>query len=237
MRILLSLLGAALLSGGVQAAVETLYVRAQPTVALIATPAPGAVTVRQLTPGDALTVVGRQPGFVNVELADGVQGWLRDADVTATAPQAPRIAALETESAALRQQLAGAQEELRNAQARLRRAEQATAAARESGAGEAATLEAQRDRLQEQLTARDAELGKLRDRVAELEMAQQMAQDAARLLATREAQQPSAKASRFSRNELIGGAAAALALVLAGIWFGTTAARRRLRQRYHGLDL
>ena len=109
MRILLSILGMALLSGGANAAVETLYVKAQPSVALTAAPAPDAVTVRRLTPGDALTVVGRQPGFVNVQLADGVQGWLRDADVTNTAPPAQRVATLEQESAELRRQLAAAQ--------------------------------------------------------------------------------------------------------------------------------
>jgi hypothetical protein len=237
MRILLSILGTALLLNSAQAAVETLYVQAQPVVALTSTPSPDAVIVRRLTPGDPLIVVGRQPGFVHVQLADGVQGWLRDSDVTAAAPPIQRIAVLERENTQLRQQLATAQDELRGAQARLRQAQQAATTARESGAGEAAALETERDSLRARLATREVEVTQLQTRVAELEMAQQMAQDAARLLATRETHNPGSDAARFSRNELIGAAAVALGLALSGAWFGMSAARRRLRQRYHGLDL
>lgn len=220
-----------------QAAVETAYVRAQPAVPLFSTPSADAVVIRQLTPGDALVVLARQPGFVNVQLADGVQGWVRDTDQTASAPGGARVAALEEETVRLGADLATARSELATAQARLRQAQQATASARDSGADQAAALQAERDRLQEQLAAAETSLGRLRNRVAELEMAQQMNQDAARLLASRQPEEAGGSAARFAARDIAVAAILAVGIALLGAWFGMLNARRRLSRRYHGLEL
>lgn len=219
------------------AATETLYLRAQASIPLLATPSATAVAVRQMTPGDAVTVLGRQAGFVNVQAADGVQGWLRETDLTAVAPPTARVAELEREADRLRGELASTQDSLDAAEGRLRQARQAAASARESGADQSATLQAENTGLREQLATAADEISRLETRLTEIETAQRVARESAELLASRQPPEESLVSSRFSNLELIAGAAAALGLVLFGVWFGTASARRRLRRRYHGLEL
>lgn len=214
-------------------AAEALYVRAQPTVPLLVSPSPEAVVVRRLAPGDPLGVLGRENGFVNVQTADGVTGWMRETELTAIAPPAARVAELERELASLRSQLAETQSALQNAQARLRQAQLAANDARASEADELAALTAERDRLQQTLAERDTALQALHNRVAELEMAR----EAARLLAEQRGREPSGISSARTPLELGLAGAAGLGLALLGAWFGNAIARRRLRHRYHGLEL
>lgn len=228
---------ALLLSAAVQAAPETVYVRALPSVPLLSSPSADAIVVRRLTPGDALVVVGRQPGYVNVQLADAVQGWLQESNITTSAPPAARVTELEQALADGRAALATAQTQLTATQAQLRQAQQAASAARTSGAGRAEALEAENEQLRSQLAAAETELAGLRARVAELEMAQQMSQDAARLLAARKPVSADAPARRFTVGEIALAAGAVAILALLTGWLGYGSARRRLRQRYHGLDL
>ena len=233
MRIWIGILLVLLLAPAAQSAEETLYVRAQPSVAVLSTPAAEAAIVRRLTPGDSVAVLGRQAGFVHVRINDTTQGWMRETDLTAVAPPAQRVAQLEGQVDELRQQRDAAQASLRRAQGELQQAQQAVAAARDSGANETSALQTQRDALQQSLAASEAELASLRTRVAELEMAR----EAAELLAE---QQPAAtdfSQQRFSRTELAIAAVAALLLAFAGMWLGRSSSRRRLRQRYHGLEL
>jgi len=227
--VLLSLL----LAPFVQAADETLYVRAQPSVALLSAPAADAVITHRLAPGDAVTVLGREAGFVNVQTGGDILGWMRETDLTAVVPAAQSVGQLENQAGELRRQLAAAQNALRTAQAELQQARQAAAAARSSGTNETAALTAERDALRQALDASSAELEPLRTRLAELEMAQ----DAAQLLAQRQPAGHRVMQNRFSPKELaITGIIAAL-LLLSGVWLGISTSRRRLRQRYHGLDL
>lgn len=236
MRTWIGVLLVLLLAPAAQSAEETLYVRAQASVAVLSTPAAEATIVRRLTPGDSVAVLGREAGFVHVRVNDTTQGWMRETDLTAVAPPAQRVAQLEGQVDELRQQRDAAQASLRRAQSELQQAQQAqqaAAAARNSGADETSALQAERDALQQSLAASNAELASLRTRVAELEMAR----EAAELLAE---QQPAAAdfgQQRFSRTELVIAAATALLLAFAGIWVGMSSSRRRLRQRYHGLEL
>lgn len=218
-------------------AVETLYLRAQPSTALLATPAATAAAIRQLTPGDAVTVLGREAGFVNVQAADGVQGWLRETDLTSVAPAAMRVAELEREAARLREDLAGARDSLEATEARLRQARQATASARENGADESAALEAETADLRAKLAVATDEIARLEAQLTQIATDRQAAREAAELLAARQPAEDSLDASRFSNIELAVGAAAALGLALLGVWFGTATARRKMRRRYHGLEL
>lgn len=233
MRTWIGILLVLLLAPIAHSAEETQYVRAQASVAVLSTPAAEATIVRRLTPGDSVTVLGREAGFINVRVNDATQGWMRETDLTAVAPPAQRFAQLEGQADELRQQRDAAQAALRKAQFELQQAQQLVATARNSGANEAATLLAERDSLQQTLDARNAELATMRTRIVELEMAR----EAAELLAE---QQPAARGfsqQRFSRAELVIAAGAALLLVFAGMWAGGSSSRRRLRQRYHGLEL
>lgn len=233
MRTWIGILLALLIAPVVQAAEEALYVRAQATIAVLSTPAADATIVRRLAPGDSVGVLGREGGFVHVQINETTQGWMRETDLTAVAPPAQRIAELEGQADELRQQRDAAQASLRRAQADLQQARQSIAAAQDSGADEAAQLLAERDALQQSLTASTAELSELRARNAEQEMARQ----AAELIAEQQPASTNFSEQRFSRVELAIAAAAALLLAFAGIWIGTSASRRRLRQRYHGLEL
>lgn len=215
-----------------QSADEVLYVRAQAAIPLLSGPAAEAVVLRRLAPGDRLTVVSRQPGFVEVAMPDGASGWMRETDVTAVAPPAVRVSSLETEVDQLRRELATAQANLRNAQGELQQARAAANSARTAGAGEIDVLRAERDRLQQALDARNLEFTQLTARVAELEMAQQ----AARLLAERKTAAPADRLHLPAMQWALA-VLAAFALVLLGAWYGRANARRRLRQRYHGLEL
>ena len=225
--------GLMLVVPNLHAADETLYVRAQASVGLFTTPAADAVITRRLTPGDPVTVINRQGGFVNVEVESGVQGWLRETDLTAVAPASRQVTELETQVENLRQQLAAAQADLRTAQNELRQARNAASAASSSESGEIAALTTERDRLAAELETTRAEVVTLRERVTELEMAQ----SAARLLAEHQPAAASLKGRRYSAAELAAAGVAALLLALLGTWFGTASARRRLRRRYHGLEL
>lgn len=216
-----------------QPAVEILFVRPQPSVPMLSTPAANGIVVRQLSPGDRVTVLGRQAGFVNVQAADGVQGWLGETALTRAAPPAARVTELEQDLEQLRGELAAAQGRLRTTQARLRQAEESAAAARASGSDRSAQLEAANRDLQSALDAATARAQRLEADAAQLRLAQQAAQ----LLAARQPTGAALESSRFSRAELASAAAAALALVLAGAWFGAARTRRRLRQRYHGMEL
>lgn len=218
-------------------AVETLYVRAEPSAALLATPSTTAVVIRELTPGDAVTVLGRQAGFVNVQAADGVQGWLSETSLTGVLPPAVHVAQLEQEIAGLRKELAAVRASLERSEARLRAAQTAAANARESGADTSAALKSENDALQERLAAATAEVSGLKARLEDIETEQQIARDAAELLAARQPPEDSAASARFSNAELAAGLAVALGLAVMGAWFGTASARRRLRRRYHGLEL
>lgn len=224
------------LSAAVSAAEETLYVRTQPSVGLFTTPAADAVIVRRLTPGDPVTVITRQDGFVNVRAGAGIEGWLRETDLTAVVPATQRVGQLETEVNNLRQQLATAQSTLRTTQAELRQAKNAAAAASAANASESdeiRILTAERDRLEAELTTSRAEAVALQERASEL----QMAQSAARLLAEQQPATRSLAGNRYSTSELAAAGFAALVLTLLGTWLGTVSARRRLRRRYHGLEL
>lgn len=224
-----------MLSATVSAADETLYVRAQPSVGLFTTPAADAVIVRQLTPGDPVTVINRQGGFVNVRVDSGVEGWLRETDLTAVVPATRRVGELEAEVNDLRRQLAAAQSTLRTTQNELRQARNVASAASDSESEQIGTLTAERGRLEAELaTAQaEAEAVALQERVTELEMAQ----SAARLLAERQPATNSLAGNRYSTSELAIAGFAALVLTLLGTWLGTASARRRLRRRYHGLEL
>lgn len=212
---------------------ETLYVRAQPSIALVSSPALEATVIRRLTPGDSVSVLARDGGFAQVQTADGAQGWLREADLTATVPPTQRVTALEQEVAELQRQLTTAQSGLRSAQAELRQARQAAETARNAGQGKAADLESENLTLQETLNARQQEIDRLQQRVAELEMAQ----EASRLLTTARPAMTETIARRYSPSELLAMAGFGIALALLGLWAGTSASRRRLRRRYHGLEL
>ncbi|MBW3566671.1 MAG: TIGR04211 family SH3 domain-containing protein [Proteobacteria bacterium] len=222
-----------MLSATVSAADETLYVRAQPSVGLFTTPAADAVIVRQLTPGDPVTVINRQGGFVNVRVDSGVEGWLRETDLTAVVPATRRVGELEAEVNDLRRQLAAAQSTLRTTQNELRQARNVASAASDSESEQIGTLTAERGRLEAELATAQAEAVALQERVTELEMAQ----SAARLLAERQPATNSLAGNRYSTSELAIAGFAALVLTLLGTWLGTASARRRLRRRYHGLEL
>lgn len=212
---------------------EALYVRAQPSVAVLSTPAADASIVRRLSPGDQVALLGREAGFVNVQINETTQGWMRETDLTAVAPATQRVSQLESQLDELRRQRDAAQASLRRTQTELQQAQQTVAAARTSGASEATALQAERDNLQQSLAARDAELAQLRTRVSELEMAR----EAAELLAEQQPVTPNFGQQRFSRTDLAVVASTALLLTLGGVWFGMSSSRRRLRQRYHGLEL
>lgn len=216
---------------------EILYLRAQPSIPLFPAPSATAVPVRQMTPGVAVTVLGREAGFVNVRAPDGVQGWLRETDLTGVAPPGARVPELEREAARLRGDLAAAQEALRASEARLRQARQATASARESGADASAALEAENTALREQLAAANAEAAQIRARLAQIETEREAAREAAALLAARQPPADSSGIARFSGIELAAGAGGAIGVALLGAWLGAVTARRRLRRRYHGLEL
>lgn len=226
------MLGLALLPDAFAAEEESLYVRAQPAVALLSTPSAEAVIVRRLTPGDSVTVLGREAGFVNVQ-AGPVAGWMRETDLTAAVPPTQRVAQLETELADVRRQLSVAGNTLRNAQAELQQARQSAAAARDSGADRAAEILAERDTLKTTLAAAQAQIETLSTRLAELEMAR----EAAQLLAEQQPATIDRYRGRFSNQELLSAALGAVFFALLGMWLGTMRWQRRLRQRYHGLEL
>lgn len=215
---------------------ETLYVRIEPSVALLAMPSDTATPAGELAPGDAVTVLGRQAGFVNVR-AGGVQGWLRETELTSVAPPAARVAELEQELSRLRAELATARDALDAAEARLRQAREAAANARASGADASAALQAENTALREQLAAAGNEVSRLKARLAEIETNREVAREAAQLLAAQQPAEGSIESPRFSRVEIGAGLAAAIGLPLLGVWFGISIARRRLRRRYHGLEL
>lgn len=212
---------------------ETLYVRAQPSVALLSSPALEATVTRRLTPGDSISVLSRDTGYVQVQTADGTQGWLRESDVTDTVPPAQRVAALEQETAGLQRQLAAAQNSLRSTQAELRQARQAAETARDAGQGKAADLESENLALQETLATRQQEIDRLQQRVAELEMAQ----EASRLLTATRPTVSESIARRYSAREMLAFAGSGVLLAMLGMWAGSSASRRRLRRRYNGLEL
>lgn len=218
--------------GPLHAAEETLYVRARPSVPLLPAPNATAVPSRQLTPGQAVAVLGRETGFVNVRLQDGGTGWLEEADLTGVVPAAARLAAAEQQIASLERQLGEARNAAADIQARLRRAERNTLAARESGADEVAALAAERDRLQAALKTRDNELAELGRKLSQLEMAR----EAARLLAAQQVEAATVARS-YSMLEIVSAAGAAAALTLLGLWLGASGTRRRIRRRFNGLEL
>ena len=233
MRNILPVLMMCLLPLFVQAAEETLFLRAQATIPLLSTAGADATILRRLTPGESVQVVMRQGGMVNVTLADGTQGWLRETDLTAVAPPAARLATLEAQLDELRAQLAASQVTLRDTQTQLRRAQAAASSAQDAGASETAELAAERDRLARALEENRAALATTRSRLAELEMAQ----EAQRLLANTRPETESDLSSRFETREVLFAGVLALILALGGAWLGSSAVHRRLRQRYHGLEL
>lgn len=214
------------------AADETLYVRARPVVPLLAAPQAAAAPVRQLPPGEAVTVLGRSAGFVNVRLADGTLGWLQETDLSAAVPASQRLVQLEGDNARLQQELAAAKAAARRAEERQRQAEAAVASARADGADTTAELVAERDRLAGQLAARDAELTELTSQLAELEMAQ----EATKLLAAQRAES-AAQGPELSARQAVVLGATGLALAVLAAWAGASNARRRIRRRYHGIEL
>lgn len=220
-------------SAATNAAEETLYIRAQPSVGLFTTPAADAVIVRRLTPGDPVTVQTRQAGFVNVRIGAGIEGWLRETDLTAVVPATQRVGQLETEVNKLRQQLATAQSTLLTTRGALRQAQSSAAVANASDSDEIRTLTADRGRLAAELSTSQSEVATLQKKVTELEMAQ----SAARLLAEQQPATRSLGGNWYSTSVLASAGIAALALTLLGTWLGTVTARRRLRRRYHGLEL
>ena len=233
MRILPAILAIALLLPSTSwSAEETLYLRTQPSIPLLSSTAADATVLRRLAPGEAARVLGRQAGFVNVDVA-GARGWLRETDLTAIPPPGVRVAELEGQVDKLGSELAASQAALRAAEAEARQARATASAARNAGADEAAGLAEERDALQQALSTSQAELAALRTQLAELEMAQ----DAQRLLAQQQPTTAPGAKTRFSLNELALGAAIGLLLAVFGAWLGTANARRRLRRRYHGLEL
>lgn len=222
----------ALLLPGVALA-ETMYLRAQPSVALLSSPALEAPVTRRLTPGDSVSVLLRENGFAQVQTGDGAQGWLREADLTSTAPPAQRVAALEQENAELLRQLTASRNSLRNAQAELRQVRQSAEAVREAGQGKATDLETENAALQAALALRQQDMEKLQRRLTELEMAE----EARRLLTTARPAISETLIRRYSTPELLAVAAFGGLLALLGLWTGMRASRRRLRRRYHGLEL
>lgn len=220
-----------------ETAVETLYVHAAPSVPLLATPSPTAVVIRELAPGDALTVVGREAGFVNVQAADGIRGWLSETDLSATPPPAARVAELEQEVSRLGAELAAAKQALATSETRLRQARQAAAGARESGAEAATALQGENAALREDLARALADAEALESRLAAIEADRQAALDAAELLAATQPPDDTRTGATALTRQVAAGLGMAILLTLLGAWLGHARARRRLRRRYHGLEL
>ena len=82
----------------VQAATgDTLYVAERLYLSMTAEPMADSQRIRLLESGDVLEEISRQGDFIQVSLADGTSGWVREAYITASVPGNIRAAELEAE--------------------------------------------------------------------------------------------------------------------------------------------
>lgn len=206
---------------------------------LLAAPAPDALAAGQVSPGDRVTVLERQAGFVNVQAGDGTQGWLAEDHLTVSPPADIRVAELEEENSGLQEQLSQLNEQinqlrtqLNRAQSQARNAETALNSAQNNSGERIAELEAANGKLKKSMLGAEAETQALLERVAQLEMAQ----GASRLLAE---SQNAVDESRHVWDWQATGVASGIgiALLLIGGIGGAQWNVRRLRRRYHGLEL
>ena len=210
---------------------EIRFVAKSPSVALLQAATPEAPILMRLTPGEQVVVLGRGDGFVNVRTVSGMEGWLASSDVTAETPAEDRLVAATAEIEELEATVADLQRQLRNARAQAQRASQQLDNSQDSAAAEVT-------RLQEELEAAGNELATLRERNAALqsEVAEyEMAEESRRLLA-RTAEDDS-NATGTLENYRWWLAMVAAALLLAGFVGGYVLKTRRVRARFHGLEI
>ena len=90
------------LACGTQAATgDRLYVSERLYLSMSAEPLADSPRVRLLESGDGIVEVSRQGDYIQVRVADGTTGWVREAYVTATIPGNVRVASLQQEIAQL----------------------------------------------------------------------------------------------------------------------------------------
>lgn len=210
---------------------DTRYVAKQARVALLESPAPESVILARLTPDETVTVLGESEGYVNVRTVSGMEGWLNANDVSTDVPAAERLGTAQTRIAELESTIASLQRQLRNAQAQARQAS-ATLDDRQQGA------QAEVERLQVELQQARAEAETLRNNNSELQASiadYELAEQSRQLLAdTRPVDQADSLLRQFDLPIALGIAAFFL---LVGFITGYQVKARRIRRRFHGMNV
>lgn len=210
---------------------ETRYVAKQASVALLATPSPEAVILARLVPDEPVTLLGESTGYLNVRTVSGMEGWLNETAVTAEVPAGERLEDARTRIAELEGSIENLQRQLRNAQAQARQASTALDNRQQDAQAEV-------ERLQAALQQAQAEASELRDRnnvleadIADYELAEQSRQLLAR------ARPVDQDDSYLSELDLPVITAIAAVFLLAGFVVGYLVKARRIRRRFHGMEI